>query len=127
MKPRGEGRIFTKQEADKLLPQVIAMTEQFKNQIEEIQGSLDAGQVPSDHKRQVMLQIDHKVNDWARRMTSWGIQVKGLWLVDFDSGDGFYYCWKLGEDEIEYMHGYEETFADRRPVWKRAPQDDSPG
>jgi hypothetical protein len=33
------------------------------------------------------------VRDWAEEMLSLGIEVKGIWLVDFDSGAG-YYCWK---------------------------------
>ena len=45
-----------------------------------------------------------------------GVEVKGLWLADFDSGDGYYYCWQLGEDDIEHFHRYETGFAGRRPI-----------
>ena len=41
-----------------------------------------------------------------------GADVKGLWLVDFDTGAG-YYCWKWPEEELAYFHGYEEGFAGR--------------
>lgn len=124
MKVPESGRIFTKQEADKLLPRVMEMTKICEEQISELQRSVDLGEVSSEQKREVMNQIDNKVNNWAQNVTSLGIHAKGLWLVDFDSGDGFYYCWKLGEDELSFMHGYGETFADRRPVWRRDREDE---
>jgi len=55
------------------------------------------------------------VADWAREVLSLGAEIKGLWLVDFDSGAG-YYCWKYPEPSLEYFHGYEEGFAGRLPL-----------
>jgi len=49
---------------------------------------------------------------WARAMEALGLQVKGVWLVDFDNGSG-YYCWKWPETELVYFHGYDEGFAGR--------------
>ena len=45
-------------------------------------------------------------------MEALGLDVKGLWLVDFDNGSG-YYCWRWPETELAYFHGYEEGFAGR--------------
>jgi len=39
-----------------------------------------------------------------------------LWLVDFDSGDGIYYCWRHPEASLEYFHEYGAGFAGRRPL-----------
>jgi hypothetical protein len=55
------------------------------------------------------------VRDWAREILALGAVIKGLWLVDFDSGAG-YYCWKYPEPSLEYFHGYEEGFAGRLPL-----------
>ena len=55
-----------------------------------------------------------------------GVEVKGLWLADFDSGDGYYYCWKLGEDDIEHFHRYETGFAGRRPISLRTADGTAP-
>lgn len=55
------------------------------------------------------------VQGWARQVVSLGGEIKGLWLVDFDSGAG-YYCWKYPETSLEYFHGYEEGFAGRLPL-----------
>ena len=49
---------------------------------------------------------------WATEMEDLGLAVKGPWLVDFDSGGG-YYCWTWPEESLDYFHGYEEGFAGR--------------
>jgi hypothetical protein len=41
--------------------------------------------------------------------------VKGLWLVDFDSGSGCY-CWQWPEQRLEFYHGYDEGFAGRARI-----------
>ena len=55
------------------------------------------------------------MREWAREILSLGVVIKGLWLVDFDSGAG-YYCWKYPEPSLEYFHGYEEGFSGRLPL-----------
>jgi hypothetical protein len=47
------------------------------------------------------------VNGWADEVRALGVEVKGLWLVDFDNGEG-YYCWKYPEETVGHYHGYEE-------------------
>ena len=39
-----------------------------------------------------------------------GIDVKGLWLIDFDNGSG-YYCWHYPEEGLQFFHTYEEVSA----------------
>ena len=55
------------------------------------------------------------VREWVRQLSTLGVEIKGLWLVDFDSGAG-YYCWKYPEPSLDYFHGYEEGFAGRLPL-----------
>lgn len=45
-------------------------------------------------------------------MSALGLDIKGLWLVDFDNGSG-YYCWKHPEPSLDYYHTYEEGFGGR--------------
>jgi hypothetical protein len=52
---------------------------------------------------------------WAREMEALGLEVKGLWLVDFDSGSG-YYCWQWPEERLEFYHGHDEGFAGRARI-----------
>ena len=49
---------------------------------------------------------------WAEDIIASGAEVKGPWLVDFDSGGG-YYCWRWPEESLEYFHGYTEGFGAR--------------
>ena len=37
------------------------------------------------------------VDGWAGEVQSLGLEAKGLWLVDFDNGEG-YYCWCYPEE-----------------------------
>ena len=55
------------------------------------------------------------VTAWAQRISSLGCEVKGVWLVDWDSGDG-YYCWRFPEQALSYFHTYDEGFEGRIPI-----------
>lgn len=52
------------------------------------------------------------VAQWAEAVEGLGIDVKGLWLVDFDNGSG-YYCWQYPEESLQYFHTYDEGFGGR--------------
>jgi len=95
-------RIFTLEEACALLPQVRERTSEAVERF----ASLGEGDEAVEEERQAIL------SEWAQQMTELGVEIKGLWLVDFDSGAG-YYCWKYPEASLEFFHGYDEGFAGR--------------
>lgn len=107
--------IFTLEEARTLLPQVKEITQHSYALVEELREQLEATEQPREIRR-----LETRVNDelqrWANALKNLGVEVKGLWLADFDSGDGYYYCWQFGEDDIEHFHRYETGFAGRRPI-----------
>ncbi len=107
--------MFTLEEARALLPQVKEVTQDYYGMIEEIRESV---QDPSDAEEVKRLErrMNEVLQEWAATVRELGVEVKGLWLADFDSGDGYYYCWKLGEDDIEHFHRYDTGFAGRRPI-----------
>lgn len=82
-----------------LLPEVQRITSEAADRID----ALDS-EDPADYQR--------VVGEWAEAILAHGIEVKGLWLIDFDSGAG-YYCWKHPEPALEYFHGYDEGFGGR--------------
>lgn len=92
-------RIFSYEQAVELLPEVQRLTTDAVNRVEET-----ISEEASDYER--------IVTEWAESILAMGVEVKGLWLVDFDSGGG-YYCWRHPEPALEYFHGYEEGFAGR--------------
>jgi regulator of sirC expression with transglutaminase-like and TPR domain len=94
-----ERRIFTLDEARALLPRVREITHEAVERYSQLPGDME------DERRAV-------VEGWARELSAIGLEIKGLWLVDFDSGAG-YYCWKYPEPALDHFHGYEEGFAGR--------------
>jgi hypothetical protein len=92
-------RIFTYEEAVALLPEVQRITGEAADRIDALES-----EDPADYQR--------IVSEWADSILAHGVEVKGLWLVDFDSGAG-YYCWKHPEPALEYFHGYDEGFPGR--------------
>ena len=105
--PRAK-KVFTYDEAARLLPRVRRLTEEAHAAVE----SLSEGGTPSDA---VQEQIEAIISRWAAEVLALGIDVKGLWLIDFDNGSG-YYCWKLPEEGLQYYHTYEEGFRGRTRI-----------
>lgn len=66
-------------------------------------------------RRAVDERIQAVVARWVREIEALGAEVKGVWLVDFDNGSG-YYCWRWPEPALEHFHGYEEGFAGRTRI-----------
>lgn len=107
--------IFTLEEARALLPRVKEITQHSYEIVEELQAQLESTEHPREVRR-IEAQVHEALQRWAAAVQELGVEVKGLWLADFDSGDGYYYCWQWGEDDIEHFHRYETGFAGRRPI-----------
>ena len=107
--------IFTLEEARVLLPRVKEITQHSYEVVEVLQEQLESTEEPREVRR-LETQVNEALQKWSAALKDLGVEVKGLWLADFDSGDGYYYCWQLGEDGIEHFHRYETGFAGRRPI-----------
>lgn len=94
-------KIFSYEDASALLPEVQRLTTEAVGLVE----SLDEATASSEDYQRI-------VQHWADGVMSLGIDVKGVWLVDFDNGSG-YYCWQHPEESLQYFHGYEEGFRGR--------------
>jgi hypothetical protein len=107
--------IFTLEEARALLPRVKKITQHYHGIVTDLQERLEHLDHPRD-VRHLEQQANATLQQWVAELIELGVEVKGLWLADFDSGDGYYYCWQLGEEDIEHFHRYEVGFAGRRPI-----------
>ncbi len=108
-------RYFTLAEANQTLPLVKQITRDSYEELEVIKKKL-RNFVPSDPRVVVIeRQYEEIVKKWISKLERLGLIVKGLWLVDFDTGDG-YLCWKYPELEVSHYHSYTGGFAGRRPV-----------
>src|SRR5262245_21022975 len=97
-----EKRTFTLDEARALMPKVQEITADAVERYAKLAGDLE----------EARLEV---VQSWAEELRTLGAEIKGLWLVDFDSGAG-YYCWKYPELALNHFHSYEEGFAGRLPL-----------
>ena len=103
-----ERKIFSYEAARRLLPHVQRLTEEAVRKVEALEHAPGTG----ERRRQ---ELDAAVDVWVRAITDLGVEVKGLWLVDFDNGSG-YYCWRYPEDGLDYFHSYEEGFQGRMRI-----------
>ena len=110
-----DARIFSLAEARQLFPVVLRITKQAHRQLEPVQQQLKLLPRGSAELSKAEQRYRDIVNDWVSKLRRLGITVKGLWLADFDTGDG-YLCWKFPELHLGHYHSYNEGFAGRRPI-----------
>jgi hypothetical protein len=104
-------KLFSYTEAVALMPEVQRLTEAAYRRIE----ALEARTVTSTPSPAAQEEMDRIVSEWAHAVMERGIDVKGLWLVDFDNGSG-YYCWRYPEPGLRFFHSYEDGFSGRVPI-----------
>ena len=114
------GRIFTLEEAQALMPQVKAMTEPVYSLASSLAEELRQAEDEKDEARieELRERLQVLVQSWQHAMQDLEAEVKGLWLVDFDSGDG-YWCWAYPEEGLNHWHSYEGGFRSRVPADQR--------
>jgi hypothetical protein len=113
--PIGESRAFSLADARALFPVVQRITREAHAELEPVRRELIAMLPANPRIREVEGRYQEIVKRWVAKMERLGLVVKGLWLVDFDTGDG-YLCWKFPELQIGHFHGYQDGFAARRPL-----------
>jgi hypothetical protein len=111
--PEPEARpIFSLNEARAVLPQVKHVTAEAVRRAERLVEQLHGVHESDPEYETLSAALREVVNGWAEELQTLGAEPKGLWLVDFDNGDG-YYCWCYPEPSITHYHGYSDGFAGR--------------
>ena len=131
-------RIFTPDEANALLPTVRPLVERMVEAKRALDDGAGAGRrgrasgsrataaaLPPARLAEVSAEVSRR-GDRAgagrcEEIQALGVIVKDLdsGLVDFPSvreGEDVLLCWRLGEDEVAFWHGYDDGFAGRRPI-----------
>jgi len=108
-------RRWTLETARAMLPEVRERTAKAVQQVEPLLAEREDCAQGSPERRALDGRIQKIISGWVRGMEALGLEVKALWLVDFDNGSG-YYCWHWPEEELGYFHGYEEGFAGRTRI-----------
>lgn len=112
---KADKKVFSYDEAISLFPHVRDLTESAVKQIEALVNTLESRDELETRRGELEEARERIFRLWAQEVHSLGAEVKGLWLVDWDSGDG-YYCWRFPETALSFFHTYEEGFAGRLPI-----------
>ena len=107
--------IFSLSQARAMLPEIKHLTADAVRRAESLASQLNG--LAEDDPEHVSLSAALKavVDGWASQVHSLGLEAKGLWLVDFDNGEG-YYCWCYPEETVAHYHGYTDGFAGRMRI-----------
>ncbi|HVR43875.1 MAG TPA: DUF2203 family protein [Thermoanaerobaculia bacterium] len=105
-------RIFSYERALALLPEARRITGEAVDELEQLLSAETVSEEQLEVPAELVPEYQRIVSAWAEAILDMGIEVKGLWLIDFDSGAG-YYCWRYPEETLEWFHGYEEGFPGR--------------
>jgi hypothetical protein len=111
--PLNHKRIFSRVDATNLLPVIYRITEAAQKDVKHLINRMEAIKTMSPSRAtEIESEINLTVERWQQKVAKLGANPKGLWLADFDNGEG-YYCWKFPETEISYWHGYKDGFSGR--------------
>ena len=98
--PEPSRRRFSLEEARLLLPEVRRLTRAAVTAVDRIQEALSGSDnVTPEAVTAAEKNVREIVEGWAAGITALGAEAKGLWLVDFDNGAG-YFCWQHPEREL---------------------------
>lgn len=100
-------------QAQDLLPLIYGITEESAKNTKYLMACIEAlPDKKSARAVEIQEQINVIIDRWQNKIERLGAKPKGLWLADFDNGNG-YYCWKFPEVKILYKHGYQDGFTGR--------------
>lgn len=121
-----ESKIFSYEEARAMIAEVRELTAFANERLQALRTRLEHVPPQSPRARKLNEWIQTVINQWAEEIMAMGALPKGLWTVDFDSGDGYYYCWTLDEPDLTHFHLYEEGFVGRKPLAQMGQDEPSP-
>ena len=117
-------RLFTIEEARKLLPAVQEKAQQFvkyRADLTELAAAVNAGESSPLGGTPEVKGLEARVHELIEWFIDQGLEPKGLapLLLDFHAelnGEEVLLCWLEGESELKWYHKEEHGFAGRRPL-----------
>lgn len=109
--------IFNIEEARTLFPIIFRLTKSYSERVQVLIHKIDAvANSKNENGIGATEPLEAKaadlIQEWQSKVQKLGGLPNGHWIVDFDSGDG-YFCWKYPERSIEYWHHYRDGFSKR--------------
>jgi hypothetical protein len=109
------GRVFTLDDARAMLPHIQELTAAAVREVDPLMQQIEHIEEDAPEHSRLQASITQIVTSWAEAVQDLGAEAKGLWLVDFDGGSG-YYCWKHPEPTVSHYHAYDDGFAGRMKI-----------
>ena len=106
------GKVFSLNEARAVLPLVVRITDRHRAELEPFQARLNRMLSNDPRRAQVEQLYEQVVERWKGKIERLGATASGLWVVDFDVGDGFL-SWRYPELSIAHHKGYDAPFSGR--------------
>jgi len=97
------------------MPVVRKITQEAVEHMDLLKAKIEHLDPDPVHRGPYEEQLAAIVNRWSLKIAKLGCEPKGLWLVDFDNGEG-YFCWRHPEPELNYFHSYEGAYQGRTPI-----------
>jgi hypothetical protein len=111
--------VFSLEEAQEVLPVIFKLTKTYSQKVESLIARIDSlGGSSETLTDAIEAQVNSLIQEWQCKIQKLGALPKGLWIADFDSGDG-YFCWKFPERGIEFWHKYSDGYSKRVRVSER--------
>ena len=110
-----DARIFSLAEAQSLLPVVRKVTRRAVGDFDPVRGRYRILFDCDPRKPQLALQYEKIVRLWMTKMARFGLVARGLWAVEFDTGDG-YLSWKYPELRLAFFVDSEDPKLTRRSL-----------
>ncbi|MDO8527326.1 MAG: DUF2203 family protein [Deltaproteobacteria bacterium] len=95
-------KIFTLEEARHLLPLVKRVTMEAVNLVEQLKKRIEEFDPDPSQRPYYEHELSLIVDRWSQKIQKLGCEPRGLWMVDFDNGQG-YYCWSFPEEDVRFM------------------------
>ena len=127
-------KLFSVEEANKLLPEIRTILDEFKDrkkmffelkeEIIELTEVVDSEEYRSEElskKERIMMATSKEIENLFEEIADLGCVVKDIdnGLVDFISifkGRKVFLCWKQGEDKVSWYHDMQTGFTGRKKI-----------
>ena len=105
-------RLFSLEEAQVIIPTLREYTLECIAKLAEIEMAYSDDDILPETLILKQEEIELCLARWHDRVILEGAYPKGLFLIDFDHGSG-YWCWRYPEETVKHEHGYNEGYSSR--------------
>jgi len=105
-------KLFNLSEAKKLLPLVQSITTKHKSELEPIQDRLNRMLSNDPRRNPIELEYELVVSRWKAKIEKLGASVRGLWVVEFNVGEGVI-SWRYPELGLRFFRENGADLASR--------------